>query len=164
MTTIRLADSLDEFDIFRLCAIMHEEQPHYALAWEKISPMVRLATRHESGIIGVIGDRGDIKGAVFLIIESIWYSNDYHLMEYFNFVRPDSRRSTYAKDLITYSKSCADALRLPLTMGVYSGIKTEAKVRLYRRMLPCIGAFFMYVPEGCKAIANPAILSQTAAE
>jgi hypothetical protein len=148
MTDIRLADEHDEFEIFKLCAMMHEEQPYHPLSWDKIVPMIHLATRRERGIIGVIGERHDLKAAIFLVIDPVWYSDDWQLLEFFNYVRPDSRKSTYAADMIKFAKTCADDLNLDLTVGVFSNIRTEAKIRLYRRLVPVMGAFFCYSPPG----------------
>jgi GNAT superfamily N-acetyltransferase len=146
MTDIRLADVHDEFEIFKLCSLMHSEQPYHPLDWDRIVPMVRLATARERGIIGVIGERHDLKAAVFMILDQIWYSSDWQLLELFNYVRPDARKSTYAKDLLTYAKGCADKLGIDLTVGVFSNIRTEAKCRLYRRMIPKMGEFYCYSP------------------
>ena len=74
---IRLADEHDEFEIFKLCSLMHSEQPYHPLSWDKIVPMVRLATQktpERRGIIGCIGERHDLKAAIFLLLEPIWYS------------------------------------------------------------------------------------------
>ncbi len=145
---IRLADERDEPDILALCKLMHDEQHPYPLSWDKIVSNIRKATRHERGIIGLIGERGTglPRGAVFLLIDQPWYSESWILLEYFNYVHPAHRRSTYAHDLIEYSKRCAQDLRIDLTIGVYSTIRTEAKVRLYRRQVACAGAFFIYQP------------------
>jgi hypothetical protein len=164
MTPIRMADERDEIEIFRLCEMMwREEHPRkrHPLSWSKVSPMIRMATRRERGIIGVIGEPGDLKAAVFLLIEPVWFSDTWILCEYFNYVRPDARRSTYAKDLIAFSKSCADALRLDLSIGVLSNSRTEAKVRLYKRMLPYAGAFFYYQQEDATptAVDHGALMS-----
>lgn len=146
LSHIRLADEHDEFEIFKLCALMHEEQPYHPLSWDKVCPMVRMATRRERGIIGVIGERHDVKAAVFLLLDPIWYSEDWQLLEFFNYVRPDARRSNYAKDLIRYAKRCAEDLKVDLTMGIFSNVRTEAKCRLYRREMTKFGEFYCFRP------------------
>lgn len=150
MTEIRLADEHDEFEILKLCSLMHQEQPYHELAWGKVVEKIRIATSGDPqvkrGIIGVIGERHEIKAAIFLLLEPIWYSDDWQLLEYFNYVRQDARKSNYAKELIGYAKSCADAIGVDLTVGVFSNIRTEAKCRLYRRMLPKMGEFYCYSP------------------
>jgi hypothetical protein len=148
MTEIRLADEHDEFEIFKLCSLMHSEQPYHPLSWDRIVPMIRLATSRTRGIIGVVGERHDLKAAIFLVLDQIWYSDEWQLLELFNYVREDARKSTFAKDLIVYAKQCADRLNLDLTVGVYSTIRTQAKIRLYSRMIPQVGAFFGYTPPG----------------
>lgn len=146
-TEVRLADEHDEFEIFKLCSMMHSEQPYHPLDWDRIVPMIRLATNRTRGIIGVIGERHDVRAACFLVLDQIWYSSDWQLLELFNYVRPDARRSNYAKDLIRYAKNAADTLGIDLTVGVFSNIQTEAKCRLYRRLLPKMGEFYCYSPE-----------------
>jgi GNAT superfamily N-acetyltransferase len=146
MSEIRLADEHDEFEIFKLCSLMHSEQPYHPLSWDKIVPMIRLATSRERGIIGCIGERHDLKAAIFLMLEPIWYSDDWQLLEFFNYVRPDARRSNFAKHLLDYGKQCADRLGVDFTCGVFSNIRTEAKCRLYRRMLTKMGEFYCYSP------------------
>jgi hypothetical protein len=146
---IRLADEHDEFEIFKLCSLMHSEQPYHPLDWDKVVPMVRLATQkteNRRGIIGCIGERHDVKAAIFLLLEPIWYSSDWHLLEFFNYVRFDARRSNYAKQLITFAKTCADNLGVDLTIGVFSNIRTAEKCRLYSRLVPKMGEFFCYSP------------------
>lgn len=143
---IRLADEHDEFEIFKLCSLMHSEQPYHPLAWDKIVPMIRLATARTRGIIGVIGERHDLKAAIFLMLEPVWYSDDWQLLEFFNYVRSDARRSNYARQLIRYAKTCADSLGVDLTVGVFSNIRTAEKCHLYGRIIPKMGEFFCYSP------------------
>lgn len=161
---VRLASLADEMQIYNLCSLMHAEQPYHPLSWPKVTSMIRLALRRDGearGIVGVIGEPHDLHAAIFLLIDPIWYSEDWHLLEFFNYVRPDHRRSTYAHDLINYAKQCADSLGLDLTLGVFSNIRTEAKCRLYRRMLPKMGEFFCYRPEG--VLETHRLLEQEAA-
>jgi hypothetical protein len=147
LSHIRLAGEADEMQIFNLCSLMHAEIALHPLAWPKVAAMVRLATQRTRGIIGVIGEPHDLKAAIFMVIEPIWYSENFHLMEYFNYVRPDARRSTYATDLLAYGKRCADELGIDFTCGVVSTARTEAKCKLYRRVMPKVGEFFRYHPQ-----------------
>lgn len=150
---IRLADEHDELAILEMCRLMHQEQPYHPLDLGKVAAMIRLAIQpgpERRGILGVIGGRGDLKGAIFLMIEPIWYSTDWQLLEFFNYVRPDYRRMGFAADLIAYAKRCSDQIGIDLTVGVFSNQRTEAKCRLYRRWLPQMGAFFCYAPPNRK--------------
>lgn len=153
---IRIAEPHDEFDVFKLLALCHEEQPIHPLAWDKITAFVRLATRKERGIIGVIGERYELKAMVFLVLEEVWWSHDWELRELVNFVHPEHRRSTYGKDLIRFAHRCADRVGVDLTMGVLSGVRTAAKVRLYRRQFgPELGVFFVHRPPQVEAVLGP---------
>ena len=156
-TSIRLADEHDELGILELCKMMHAEIAYHPISLPKVSAMIRLAIRQgpeRRGILGVIGDRHNLKAAIFLLIEPIWYSENWHLMEFFNYVRPECRGMGFAQDLIAYAKQCADQINLDLTIGVFNNVRTEAKIRLYRRWLPQVGAFFMYVPPGQRPLSD----------
>ena len=150
---IRLADDDDELGILEMCKMMHAEQPYHPLNIGKVAAMVRLAIHQgpeRRGILGVVGDRHKLKAAVFLLIEPIWYSDDWQLLEFFNYVRPEFRKEGFANDLIAYAKNCSDQIGLDLTVGVFSNVRTAAKIRLYKRWLPQMGAFFCYAPPNRK--------------
>jgi hypothetical protein len=146
LSHIRLAGEADEMQIFNLCSLMHAEVALHPLAWPKIAAMVRLATQRTRGIIGVIGESHDLKAAIFMVIEPVWYSDAFVLLDYFTYVRPDARCSTYATDLIAYGKQCADGLGIDFVCGVFSTVRTEAKCKLYRRVMPKVGEFYRYHP------------------
>jgi len=75
-----------------------------------------------------------------------WYSRHFHCQDLWCFVHPDHRRGkqTYARDLIDFAKWWADQLGMDLIMGVMSLHRAEGKVRLYRRVLPFVGAVFLH--------------------
>jgi hypothetical protein len=147
LSHIRLAGEGDEMQIFNLCSLMHAEAGLHPLAWPKVAAMVRLATQRTRGIIGVIGEPHNLLAAIFMVIEPIWYSDDFQLLEYFNYVRPDARKSHFAQDLLAYGKRCADDLGIDFLCGVLSNKRTEAKCRLYQRVMPKVGEFYCYRPE-----------------
>lgn len=146
---VRLGVPEDIKPIYDLMMLAHEECGEHKVSPDKVLHKIALATHRQASLIGVVGDVGEkvLKGYVLLIIDPVWYSDDYQLLEVSNFVHPDFRRSDFAKQLIVFSKRCADNLSLDLTMGVFSNERTEAKVRLYRRQLPPVGAFFCYRPQ-----------------
>ncbi|MDE2101789.1 MAG: hypothetical protein KGL39_31370, partial [Patescibacteria group bacterium] len=70
-----------------------------------------------------------------------------------NYVRPEFRRTSNARDLIEFGKHCAKELGIPLVIGVVSNERTRAKMELYRRRLgDPVGGYFMYPPKAPKAI------------
>ena len=101
----------------------------------------------------MIGPPDDIKAHVYLQVDEVYYSDDYQIVELWNFVRPDCRRSDYAKTLIAYAKKFADDTKLHLLIGVLSDIRMAAKVRLYERQLPKAGEFFLYKAETEQAVS-----------
>ena len=142
---VRLATSEDESDVMNLLHLMHAESGLMPLDEMRAKEMFQRAFQRKGAIIGVIGKVGDIRAMIYLLISQFWYTNQFHLEEVFNFVRPDHRESNYAGQMITFAKKCANDTSLPLVIGVLTNKRVEGKVRLYRRNLGYpAGAVFVY--------------------
>ena len=145
---VRVATPADANAIFDLMTLAHEENAEHDLSEAKVKFRIDLAVNRRGCLMGVIGDcGGPLKGYVYLILDEIWYSNAAQILELSNFVHPDHRRSTYAKQLIDFAKKCSDGLGIDLTIGVFSNSRTEAKIRLYQRQVKPVGAFFCHKPD-----------------
>lgn len=129
-----------------LCRLLHEENGIYSMSETKVRDQITSMLSRDNGLIGLIGERGNLEGCIAMVIDCMWYSEvDYHLLELFNFVHPNYRTPPgRAKALIEFAKHCSDELHIPLQIGIISNSRTEAKVRLYQRQLPQVGAFFLY--------------------
>lgn len=161
---VRPATPLDEDQIMGLCRLLHQENGLFSLDEGKVRDFVWRALnpnkldKHDlgpRGIIGVIGQEGDLEGLIYMLISQFWYSSEMHLEELFNYVRPDSRSSMHARNLITYAKACSLSTSLPLLIGVISNDRTEAKVRFYERQLDRVGAFFFFSGKDPQALVLP---------
>lgn len=102
----------------------------------------------DHGICGIIGGVGGmVEATVVLTIGSIWYSDDPILEELAIYVRPEFRsaKGGRAARLCEFSRNTSDRLGIPLTIGVLSSHRTEAKVRMYSRIMgPPSGAYWLY--------------------
>lgn len=146
MTQVRIATPADADQIFGLCEMIHDEIGHSPMDPDRVREHIRLATTGQDGIMGVIEEDGRVCGCIFLALMPIWYSKDWQLVELFNFVHPDHRRSDYAASLIAFAKGIAQQMNLMLMIGVTTNHRMEAKVRLYSRHLPKAGEFFIFRP------------------
>lgn len=145
--SVRIANQSDEDEIMKLLGIMHAEGGILPLDEMEARNTFCLAFNRQGGILGVIGEPGDIKAMIFLLISKFWYTKNKHLEELFNFVRPDVRKSkeNYAPRLIDFAKECASEIGIPLTIGILTNQRMEGKVRLYRRSLGVpAGAWFVF--------------------
>lgn len=162
---VRLAAPGDEEEIFHLLSLLHTENSYFTMEPGKVRSVIRCATARVPdftgalGMIGIIERDRRVAGTIGLFIEyGGWHTSDYALAERWNFVHPEFRRTDYAKRLIRFGKRTQQWFEtsgntMPLITGIFSGVRTEAKVRLYRRELPPVGAFFIYgktvrLPEG----------------
>ena len=130
-----------------MCCAENEFMPHDPVL---VLQDLWAALTLEHGIVGVIGPHGNPEAAVLLRIGTIWYSRDPHLEERGIFVHPDFRkaRGGRAARLAKFSTEVADSLNMPLTIGVLSEHRVEAKMRLYQRILgKPSGCYWIYWPK-----------------
>ncbi len=141
---VRVALPSDEDEVMDLCWALHRENGLFPMSGEKVRDVLRLASGKKGGIVGVIGKPGKIEAAIYLLIATQWYTDEWHLEELFSYCRPEYRKSGNAKALIKFAEQCSIELKLPLTIGVISNIRTKAKIELYKRQLgDPAGAFFV---------------------
>ena len=106
------------------------------------------ALTRQNGIVGIIGRPGDtFQGAILLVFGELWYSREPVLEERAVFVAPEYRNAKggRARKLCEFAKTASEQLGIPLSIGVLSNSRTEAKVRLYERMFgEPAGVYFLY--------------------
>lgn len=144
---LRIAGPEDFQELFRVSCFLHSENGQHVFSEEKCRHVLWRGCNQNNAIIGVIGSSTDIKAMIFLSLEPVYYSDEYQLVELFNFVRPDCRTHGYAARMLRFAKGLADETGLDLLIGIISDIRLEAKIRLYDRELKKAGAFFTYRPE-----------------
>lgn len=149
---VRAAVPEDEDALIELCRELHAENAPHSFSVDKVREVIRQATRPSNyhntiRCIGVIGEpKAPLQGAIHLVGHQDWYTEDWSLFEVFNFVRQPYRAgTTNARDLVAWACCISDGLRMKMLIGIISNHRTEAKMRLYQRLLgPQIGAFFMH--------------------
>ena len=167
-STVRIATPVDAQECWRLFLQGHRENGLFTLAADKVQWFMNRVLNPESiqpgdtgprGAIGVIGPVGALEGLVFVTIGEYWYSYDKHVEEFIVFVDPECRKSEHAQALIQWMKDQVEITGLPLMTGIISNHRTEAKCRLYRRMLPKVGEFFLLTPKGSSV--SPALVAMS---
>ena len=154
-TVVRKATPADRDGLCHLLRMMHAENGVFTVSEPKVNwfldrmfyperiPPGDMGVR---GYCGVIGPPEALEGFIMMMLGSNWYSEELHLEELANFVHPDYRKlePRHAQTLIKYAKHLSDKIGIPLVIGIISNTRTEAKVRMYKQMLPMAGAFFIY--------------------
>lgn len=140
---VRLASPKDEWRIFEILCLAHDENGMFPIDKNKVIEFIRNATQARGGIIGVIG-KNEVEATIGLQLQQPWYTSKWILCEKWNFVHPDYRKTDHVSKLIEFSKNCAEKMELTLNIGTISNIRTEAKIRLYKRHFKLMGAFFSY--------------------
>lgn len=159
---VRCAVPADESELWVLFRQMWHENGLFPLSEPKVQSFLDRVLHPETiapsdtgprGIIGVIGSHVYLEGVIMLILSPVWYSDQIAMQDCVNFVREECRQSNHAKSLISYSKHMTDEIRkghpeFRMMVGVVSTKRTQPKVRLYRRQMAEVGAFFLYPYDG----------------
>jgi hypothetical protein len=141
---VRKARLEDKPQIMEMCEENWKENGQFSLDLRKVEALIDRAFSGGGAIIGIVG-KDVIEGMLTLTINQFWYSSDWVLEETQNYVRPEYRRSTNAKDMIKFAQRCSDELGIPLVIGVVSNERTKAKMELYRRQLgDPVGGYYLY--------------------
>lgn len=144
---VRKAQIEDRSQILEMCEENHRENGQFSFSRTKVTGMIDRAFTGGGAIIGVVGGHNSIEGMMVLLISQFWYTDDWCLEELQNYVRPEFRRSTHAKDMISFGKRCSDEIGIPLVIGVVSNERTRPKMELYRRQLgDPVGGYFLHRP------------------
>jgi len=147
---VRYAEPRDEPQLFQLLCMLHEENAFFSMNPTKVKEGIRIGTERNLGLIFVIEEKRIIVATLGMVLASDWYSDDYFWLERWNFVHPDHRQGTqHARKLIEQAKWLSDWFKtqgrpIPVQVGINSLDRTRAKIRLYARHMPCIGAYFMW--------------------
>lgn len=141
---VRKAKLEDRQAVIDICVQDAKENAQFPLSMYKLEKKVTEILDGNGGVIGLI-QRKQVEAIMVLQIGTPWYTDTFCLEEVLNYVRPEFRRSTNAKDMITFGKRCSDELGIPLMIGVVSNERTAAKIALYERQLgKPVGGYFIY--------------------
>ena len=152
-STVRIATAHDAPEIWRLFLEGQKDFSLFTMAPDKVNWILSRVLCPETiplgdtalrGVMGVIGKVGALEAICGLCISDLWYTHDKHLGDFLVFVDPVHRSSKHAQALIEWMKYQSDILGLPFISGVITNQRTEAKCRLFRRMIPKIGETFFY--------------------
>lgn len=141
---VRLAVPEDRPALVELTNQLHGENGLFSLSLTKRDRLLDRYYNKDGAIIGVIGEVGSPIATIYLSLGQSEYSDDWLLSELWNFVEPEHRRSECAKHLLEYAKFVSTEMKIPLVIGILSNHRTEAKVRLYERVLERAGAYFIF--------------------
>lgn len=167
-SVVRVAKPGDRLEVWRLFLQGYQENALFKLAVDKIDwlltrilnpELIHPADTGLRGIIGVIGPEGALEGICVLAIAEYWYTREKHLEEFLVYTDPEFRASNHAKALVEWMKHQTDVTGVPLLTGIISKERTEAKCRLYRRLVPKVGEFFLYSGKGSTIGSSEAALA-----
>ena len=149
---IRVAGPDDFQEIFRICCLLHAEIARHPFNELKVRSIIWRGVNRDGAICAVIGRPDDIKAMLLMTIEEIYYSDESEIIERWNYVRPDCRKSTFAKQMIGFARRISRETGLIVGIGIDTNVKLEAKRRLYERSLKLGGYWFIIDPKDAETL------------
>lgn len=155
MGIVRIAGPADREEIYRLFRAAHDESGLFPFDLSRVDwwvnrmlypEMIEVWDTGPRGVIGVVGESDNLEAIAFLVVGNIWYASQRHLEELVVYVIPEYRPKGHHRALIEWMKEQSVKTGLPLMTGVMTTHRTEAKVKLYERMMPKVGAVFRFDP------------------
>lgn len=145
---IRLGTTADMTEVMQLAIAAAKENGLVNASQILLAKTIWPCLNNDHGLVGCIGKKsGEIEGIVVLQVGTLFYSDEPCLEEKVVFVKPEHRcaKGGRARKLCEFSKSAADSLGLPLIIGVFSSVETQAKISLYKRIFgEPAGLYFLY--------------------
>lgn len=156
MSSVRIAKHGDELAIFDTILLGHADNGLWPISHNKILKLVEDAVRstmiedRPKPTIGIIEGENGIEAMTCFTFDQYWYTDEWHICELFNWVHPDHRASKHADSLMAFQKKFTDDMcvetghKFALLTGVMTLKRLEAKINLFGRKYPQIGALFAY--------------------
>ena len=152
MSEVRLARPEDTEAVLKLLETMNEETGVFNFDVSLVKEVLaQLMLDRSKGVVGVIEDEGVVVATVGLaVMPGAWYTRDNTLYELWSFVHPEHRSSSHAKNLVRFSKECAELVSASGSpMSFMSIVKvsdnTQRKMKLYARQAAQLGMFSLYL-------------------
>lgn len=145
--TVRVGTASDVVPVMEMAFMTARENGVVSPDKDKVLAEFWPALNLDHGVVGIIGEAKKPEGYILLRIGTMWYTTEPTLEERVAYVVPQFRNAKggRARKLCEFAKMTAEKLGLPLTIGVLSNIRTEAKIRLYRRIFgEPAGAFWLW--------------------
>jgi hypothetical protein len=150
---VRMASPADEQAIYELLMLDIAEnatriaQPNP----DRIFFHIRLATRLQGGVCGVI-DGPDKKPVALTLMVPMqwWWASEWFFHEVVSFVHPEHRKSRFAHDLIAFQRYIGDMQseryghRVYVMMGILGLKRVREKAIMIRRKMRQVGWAFLY--------------------
>lgn len=147
VSTVRLAMPPDSDEIIELLKIRNAEERRGTMDIDKVMDAVAAGICRRGALIGVIRGASRIVASIGLYLDREWDSAVPLVKSRWDFVHPEHRRkTTYARDLITFAKYAAGEMGCPLEMVQTENPDTVEKVKMVGRQMPLGAKIFIVMP------------------
>jgi hypothetical protein len=145
--TVRLAMPTDSDEILELLKIRNAEERRGPMDVDKVMDAVTAGICRRGALIGIIRGASRIVASIGLYLDRDWDSAVPLVKSRWDFVHPEHRRkTTHARDLITFAKYAAGEMGCPLEMVQTENPDTAEKVKMVGRQMPLGAKIFIVLP------------------
>ncbi len=146
---VRFAVPEDEDDLLVMCRAKHAEEGlrsgtgrPFLFSEDKTRGTLQCALQARRNApdagnawCGVLGERGNLHGSVYLTLQTPYDSEEMYLSQLWSWIYPSFRRSSNAMALLVFSQKLAISLGVKMVGGVVSYEEGDdtAKLRFFRR-------------------------------
>ena len=146
---VRKALTADYGRLLQFAATQYQECALQPPSNAKVAEIVRRCVTMDGALAGVIDGEGGIEASVGLTVEQFDYSEERHLRVKWLGVHPHFRRTNHASRLMDFVKWCQENIgspneKLPVFMDILTQDALQAKMHLYLRSVPQVGASFAW--------------------
>lgn len=154
LSIVRYAKHGDELAMFDAIMLGHSDNGLWPVSQTKILKLIddslAAPVNGNKPTIGIIEGENGIEAMTCFTFEQYWYTDEWHIAELFNWVHPDYRASKHVEALMAFQRKFTDDMsvvsghKMALITGIMSLKRLEAKINLFGRKYPQIGAVFAY--------------------
>lgn len=121
-----------------------------AVSKVKVAVLAQRCVERDRAIAGIIDGPSGIEASIGMAVESFDYSDEEHLSVKWLGVHPAFRRQNHGALLLQFAQWAQEVMAVPLFIDLSTTEALQAKMHLYLRMVPQVGARFSWggVPEG----------------
>jgi GNAT superfamily N-acetyltransferase len=141
---IRKAGIHDLLPLIGSASIILGESALQALSPEKVAALVQRCVEFDRALAGIISGPTGIEASIGLVIESFDYSDEQHLSVKWLGVHPEFQRKNHGATLMSFAKWAQEMVGVPLFMGLSTLEALQAKLHLFVRSAPQVGALFSF--------------------
>lgn len=148
--SVRVAEPSDRPALIEIAILIISEGALQTVSADCVADMVDRCIARDRAIAGIIEGAMGIEASIGIIVDRFDYSDEDHLDAKWLGVAPNYRTSNHGAKLLSFARWFQEGVGIPLFLELLTVRELQAKMHLYSRTLPQVGAQYSFggAPEG----------------